>query len=55
MFVCVGKFGIVKFLNRQGCGEKWGKDTVDGKCPICRGNLIPEFMVTEVHKRNMKK
>jgi DNA polymerase II large subunit len=55
MMQCIGvpKRHFLHFFHYPGCGEKWERDTLDGKCPICRGFLIPESMVTEEHKRNM--
>jgi hypothetical protein len=50
-YQCIGKFGMFKFLNQKGCGEKWDRDF--DKCPLCRGYLIPESMVTEVHLDNI--
>jgi hypothetical protein len=32
---------------RQSCGLSWEYDTPDGKCPVCRGNLIPESMANK--------
>ncbi len=42
-FVCIGDQShlILRFLNFEGCGETWWKDSLDGKCPICRGYLVP--------------
>lgn len=53
--VCVGTFNPfgINALNRPGCGEKWENDTRDGLCPICRGRLIPESLVTDKHRKNM--
>lgn len=44
MYVCIGTNNhlILKFLNSKGCGEKWDFDPEDGKCPLCRGYLVPE-------------
>nr|WP_179190333.1 hypothetical protein [Enterococcus sp. 4G2_DIV0659] len=25
------------------CKEKWWYDPKDGKCPLCRGNIIPIY------------
>lgn len=45
--VCIGvkKHRLLKFLNREGCGQKWDYDTKDGLCPICRGYLVPESLI----------
>lgn len=49
---CIGKFGL--FFNTRGCGESFSQDF--DKCPICRvGNLIPESLVTEEHRKNTYK
>lgn len=51
-FTCIGKpaKGLFKsFLSIPSCGSKWDRDTIDGKCPICRGNLIPTFIVERHH------
>ncbi|ALA13082.1 hypothetical protein TSARBOMBA_211 [Bacillus phage TsarBomba] len=47
MMVCIGNQShhFLKFLNWEGCGEKWERDFPDGKCPICRGSLVPESFV----------
>jgi DNA polymerase II large subunit len=26
------------------CEEKWPFDPNDGKCPLCRGNIIPIYL-----------
>jgi DNA polymerase II large subunit len=26
------------------CEEKWSFDPNDGKCPLCRGNIIPIYL-----------
>lgn len=51
MYQCIGKFGMFKFMDVKGCGEKFSIDF--DKCPICRGYLIPESMVTEISGRSV--
>lgn len=52
-YQCIGEFGIFKFLDRKGCGSKWEHDF--DTCPNCMGYLIPESMVSDVHRDNMIK
>ncbi|GEC93872.1 hypothetical protein [Brevibacillus brevis] len=52
-FTCIGKpaYGLFKkWRDLPGCGLKWEHDTPDGKCPVCRGNLIPTSMVGPQHR-----
>ncbi|MGG1650535.1 hypothetical protein ABHN03_25270 [Paenibacillus sp. NRS-1775] len=47
MYQCIGvpKRHFMHFSSFIGCGEKWDYDY--DKCPICRGYLIPESIVSE--------
>lgn len=47
MYKCIGDNShfILRFLNFEGCGEVWKNEPIDGKCPICRGYLVPEYFL----------
>ena len=39
------KGGIIMYkCTRRSCGLDWTFDPADGKCPVCRGNIVPESM-----------
>ncbi|PYE51532.1 hypothetical protein HUB98_05885 [Paenibacillus barcinonensis] len=54
MYQCIGvpKRNFMHFSSSIGCGEKFSVDL--DRCPICRGYLIPESMVEEHHRDNMR-
>lgn len=52
MMVCIGKPRMIKFLSLPGCGEKWDHDFPDGKCPICRGELVPESYLKKKEEKH---
>lgn len=49
MYRCIGvpKRHFLHFGSYDGCGEVWDRDY--DRCPICRGYLIPESLVTDKH------
>lgn len=52
-YTCIGRpaSGLFKkWREVPGCGLGWDFDPIDGKCPVCRGFLIPTGMVGPQHK-----